>query len=394
MPGRRVALRAAIPLLLLAIPDSSENLRLRQLIEKGRHPAIRWSRFSDVQPSATRLYGQNGWGLLWLTGGRPTPGARALLDILATAGDRGLDPRDYDAVHLAALGSNLDRGGADAEQEIRFDAGLTVAALRFSLALARGRVGISARGDRNQPPGFDPVPLVEAVRRDSNPGPLFLALEPSWSPYRELKRALARYRQVAKDSARLQPRVRQIELALERWRWLPRIPGEAGLFLSAPSGRLRFAPGSELSQVVGMSARAATAECRNLTAVGGELRHLIFRPAGTPPRIPVKFPVTDEFFLTGAAPGERIEGGCIHVGDGELLAELLLRDRPEWRGDRVRQAMSGARPMFVRLSRPVPVLFVYGTAEVGENGQVVFFPDAYDHDRRLDALLRRGYPYP
>src|SRR3990172_9137572 len=224
---------AALPLVLLGASSvPPENLALRRLIEKGRHPAIRWGRFSDVQSGAKQLYGRNGWAPLWLADNHPTQPARALLDVFALAADRGLDPQDYDAAQLAALAANLDRGGADIEQAIRFDAALTIGALRFSRALARGRISVREAGIR---PGaaavFDPVAVVESLRHAERPEPVLGALEPPWSPYRDLKQALARYRQLSRDtvaprSARPEPayqtRIRQMDLALERWRWLPR----------------------------------------------------------------------------------------------------------------------------------------------------------------------------
>jgi len=48
----------------------------------------------------------------------------------------------------------------------------------------------------------------------------------------------------------------------------------------------------------------------------------------------------------------------------------------------------------VRLTRPVPILIVYGTAIVQEDGEVDFYRDVYGHDASLEAALAKGYPYP
>lgn len=185
---------------LLLVPAGSRQAGapgLRRLIEKGRHPSLRWSRFPDVQPAAERLYASNDWEPLWTARGRPTGAAHALLDVLSTANDRGLEAEDYDASVLTALATTLDRGGADAEQATRFDAALTIGVLRLVRALAQGRVPQESRGD------FDPVPVVEQLRGTTQPGPVLAALEPSWRSYQALKRALARYRALARDSALL-----------------------------------------------------------------------------------------------------------------------------------------------------------------------------------------------
>jgi len=47
----------------------------------------------------------------------------------------------------------------------------------------------------------------------------------------------------------------------------------------------------------------------------------------------------------------------------------------------------------VNLDQSIPVLIVYGTAVVRENGEVYFFDDIYGHDATLDQLLAKGYPY-
>jgi murein L,D-transpeptidase YcbB/YkuD len=45
------------------------------------------------------------------------------------------------------------------------------------------------------------------------------------------------------------------------------------------------------------------------------------------------------------------------------------------------------------LSKPVPVLILYGTATVATNGEVHFFDDIYGLDAVLQQTLAKGYPY-
>ncbi len=87
--------------------------------------------------------------------------------------------------------------------------------------------------------------------------------------------------------------------------------------------------------------------------------------------------------------------GCIRVENPVELAAWLLRDQPQWTVDRVRAAMqSGPDNQQVSLSRPIPVVIIYLTAVVEENGEVYFFDDIYGHDRSLNAVLSKGPPYP
>src|SRR4029077_19748355 len=58
--------------------------------------------------------------------------------------------------------------------------------------------------------------------------------------------------------------------------------------------------------------------------------------------------------------------GCIRVEKPEELALWVLRDKPGWELEHVREAENGARPLQVNLGQPIPVLIVYGTAVVRE----------------------------
>jgi len=84
--------------------------------------------------------------------------------------------------------------------------------------------------------------------------------------------------------------------------------------------------------------------------------------------------------------------GCIRVEDPVALAAWLLRDQPEWTAAHVRDATLEGKTFRVDLERPVPVLIVYGTALVMEDGEVHFFRDIYGQDALLEqALLARSH---
>jgi murein L,D-transpeptidase YcbB/YkuD len=87
--------------------------------------------------------------------------------------------------------------------------------------------------------------------------------------------------------------------------------------------------------------------------------------------------------------------GCIRVQKPAELAAWLLQGQPKWTLDAVKAAMqSGPDNQQVNLDKPVPVVIIYLTAVVEENGEVYFFDDIYGHDRSLNALLAKGPPYP
>jgi L,D-transpeptidase YcbB len=73
---------------------------LRDWSRAGALTGLRWPRFPYYRDELDGLYSPVGWRPVWTTDGRPTPDARAVLDLLATAEERGLRPEDYDAAVL------------------------------------------------------------------------------------------------------------------------------------------------------------------------------------------------------------------------------------------------------------------------------------------------------
>ncbi len=86
--------------------------------------------------------------------------------------------------------------------------------------------------------------------------------------------------------------------------------------------------------------------------------------------------------------------GCIRLEHPADLAAWVLRDNPGWTPDRIRAAMNGSTTQQVNLAHPIPVLIVYGTVVVPEDGVVYFYDDIYGHDAALEKVLAKGYPYP
>jgi murein L,D-transpeptidase YcbB/YkuD len=86
--------------------------------------------------------------------------------------------------------------------------------------------------------------------------------------------------------------------------------------------------------------------------------------------------------------------GCIRLEKPADLAVWVLHDNPGWDIDRVRAAMSGSPNQQVNLAHPIPVLIVYATVIVTEDGLVHFYDDIYGHDAALEKVLAKGYPYP
>lgn len=81
--------------------------------------------------------------------------------------------------------------------------------------------------------------------------------------------------------------------------------------------------------------------------------------------------------------------GCVRVQNPIDLAEILLRDDPQWTRERIDAVLAGGDQSIVTLKRPVPVHLTYLTAWVNKDGGVHFRDDVYDRDKRLESALKR-----
>jgi murein L,D-transpeptidase YcbB/YkuD len=83
--------------------------------------------------------------------------------------------------------------------------------------------------------------------------------------------------------------------------------------------------------------------------------------------------------------------GCIRVEDPAALAEWVLRNSPGWTRERIDAAFKAQKEQQVNLKNTIPVLIVYGTAIVPENGTVEFFQDIYGFDKTLEKRIAEAY---
>ena len=240
-------------------------------------------------------------------------------------------------------------------------------------------------------------------------------------------------------------RVRQIELAMERLRWLPPPEDEAFIVVNLPEFQLRGYSRGNPSPTVQMRAVVGSASLRHETPVlHANMQYLVFRPYwDVPPTIAqkeilpdskkdstyfskhhfefhngrirqrpgddnslglLKFVFPNPFHVyMHDTPTKRLfaksrrdfSHGCIRVSDAAALAEFVLHGQGKWDREAIDTSMkSGRNNRHVHLERPVGVYLLYSTVVVDEDGTTRFFEDIYGHDARLDALLAKGPPYP
>lgn len=85
--------------------------------------------------------------------------------------------------------------------------------------------------------------------------------------------------------------------------------------------------------------------------------------------------------------------GCIRVAEPTRLAQWILGGDTTWTDERMKKAMKQDMPETVRLSSHIPVLIVYHTAGVDDDGVLRSFTDVYRYDEELEKMLGRGFPY-
>jgi murein L,D-transpeptidase YcbB/YkuD len=263
----------------------------------------------------------------------------------------------------------------------------------------------------------------------------------------------------------LSRRVQQMQLTLERWRWLPDLYQKAPIVANIPEFRLR-AYDKDFNVGVTMKVVVGKAYGHNTPVFSETMHYVIFRPYWeVPPSIiraeliphiqkdpeylgkkgfeivdsrrnPVStgtmtsdmlaqlragklfirqmpgpknslglvkflFPNSYNVYMHDTPATEffaqsrrDFSHGCIRLEKPADLAAWVLRDNPNWNPERIHAAMNGHAPQQVNLAHPIPVLIVYATVIVLEDGLVHFYDDIYRHDAALQQVLAKGYPYP
>jgi murein L,D-transpeptidase YcbB/YkuD len=79
--------------------------------------------------------------------------------------------------------------------------------------------------------------------------------------------------------------------------------------------------------------------------------------------------------------------GCIRTERPLELAELLLANPDRWSRAAIDAAVASGTTRTIRLPKPVPVLLLYWTVDLDDQGAIVFKPDPYGRDPKLLKAL-------
>ena len=187
--------------------DELVHATIDRIVDEASHPYLRWPNFPYYQDELESFYGPIDYGLAWFKDGRLTSPARAVIGVLMAAGERGLDPEDYDAVRLDSLAVALE-SDSDPPPDLQalIDVAVTIGLFRHISDLHIGRVNPANlnMGFNIDPKKYDLPALVRVAVAENRLGGLVAEVQPEFLQYELLEQALPRYRQLAEDPS-LQP---------------------------------------------------------------------------------------------------------------------------------------------------------------------------------------------
>ncbi|MBR0665807.1 L,D-transpeptidase family protein [Roseomonas hellenica] len=412
--------REAVP--VQALPADTE---LRDLSDDAPELVVAGERLNAGL--LRRFYARHGFEPVWTT--RQTQ-ADSLVDAVLRAGDHGLDPERFHASLLLRRATF---------PPLRRELLLSDAFLSYASALAFGAVPVERRkdGEALTPEPTDVAAALDTAIGSPDPAAAIEALAPTTPTYQALRQALRRYRPGAPaGGSATASRLRQIEVNLERQRWLPRpLPADRA-WVNVADQRLvlyradqpifstRVVVGDDAQRNQSPEFRAmieasffnppwvipsdiVTAEIlpiisrdphyltRNNMVMrdNGEVEQQPGPNAGLglimfdmPNRFDVYLHDTPDKHLF-SRDNRRISHGCIRVQNPLEFAALLMQQPI----DAIHQGIAIGGTIRNSLPTPVPVFVVYQTAFADADGRLEFRPDFYNRDADIwRHLQQRG----
>jgi len=171
--------------------------QLQAVITPGLLDKLKYPDFTDIQPQVAGFYDMHQFDLMWVSGGKPTSQARAMMEAFVNANERGLRPEDYDAARLQDLGTGLK----NPERAAAFDVAMTIDTMRFLSDLHQGRTNpahfvFGVKG-YNEKKLNSMQTMDQQIVQASNVDAVLDSLEPQAEQYKELKTALLQYLKLA-----------------------------------------------------------------------------------------------------------------------------------------------------------------------------------------------------
>jgi L,D-transpeptidase YcbB len=174
---------------------------LHGIVDSAHNPDLRWADFAPYKAEVAKLYENNNYSLLWFQGGRVSPQAVAVIQLLQNANAKGLDPEDYDGSRWQNRLIKVDQKPSE-QDLVSFDTALTVSTMRYIRAIHCGRTNPKEFNFQLDMEGKQ-LPLAEFLESQivnaSDPAAEIQKLEPPFLGYRKLLALLPVYEGYAKQ---------------------------------------------------------------------------------------------------------------------------------------------------------------------------------------------------
>jgi murein L,D-transpeptidase YcbB/YkuD len=396
------------------------NTELRKLLDSRPEFVVAGERLNVEL--LRRFYARHGFEPVWPT--RPAQ-ANSLTTAVLHAGEHGLAPQLFHANLL--LSPTLP--------PLYRELVLSDAFLSYADALARGVIPVERRRDDEalMPQPIDVAAALDAAIAGPDPAAAIEALAPTTPTYRLLRQALQNFhRGVPVGGNTSSTRLREIEVNLERERWLPRPLPPDRVWVNAADERLVLYRGDR--PVLSTKVIVGQDEVRNQSPeFQATITGVLFNPPwNIPPDIAANeiLPKTihdpnylaqhnmvmlpDGVLQQVAGPNaglgqlmfmmrnrfdvylhdtpsrnlfgrddRRISHGCIRVEKPRELAALVMQQPIE----AINQTIATGNTAEISLPQPVPVFVIYETAFVDADGRLQFRPDVYGRDAEIWTKL-------
>lgn len=169
---------------------------LESNLATGALPSARWPDMSDARAVLDTFYAARGYAPIWDRGAGYDEAAYAAIAALRAAGERGLDPADYDSWRLDSLA--LLAPDQNPAHRAERDLLLTLAVTRYLRDLRDGRVALTPFGHlKTKIPVPEDAALLARAAAGEPMESLAREIEPHLAEYRNLLHVLSYYRALA-----------------------------------------------------------------------------------------------------------------------------------------------------------------------------------------------------
>ena len=121
-------------------------------------------------------------------------------------------------------------------------------------------------------------------------------------------------------------------------------------------------------------------------------------PSNALGRVKIMFPNKHQVYLHDTPSKSKFKraerafsSGCIRIENPFELVELLLKDSNKWNQTSFDKILATGKLKNVKLPEKVPVLLLYFTAQIDENGRVIFYKDIYNRDDKIIQGLKKPF---